>query len=45
MLRQLLHKILYGSKPNFKELDKLAQARPIHQGFDVLAKELSKNKE
>lgn len=34
--------MLYGHT-NMQKLDKLAQARPIHQNFEDLAKDLSNN--
>ena len=36
-----IKRLLYGPKPDARELDKLAVARPIHEGFEKLAERLS----
>lgn len=36
-------RILFGPKPDRKNLDKLAVARPIHESFEETARRLSKH--
>lgn len=39
---ELVKRLLYGRKPTQKELDKMAQARPVDQHFSDLAKDISR---